>query len=99
MSIKDQGDDGDGAGIGGEEPKHRSIGGCGDPGRVVTGRGADARLEWLEEWEGVKRRQLDQWGWEGKEGAGSSWRGMWRGREGLLKERELTVLMLTGSAC
>lgn len=53
-------------------------------------------MEWLEEWEGVKRRQLHQWGWEGKEGAGSSWRGMWRGREGLLKERELSVLTLTG---
>lgn len=34
MSIKDQGDDGDGAGIGGEEPKHRGVGGRGDPGEL-----------------------------------------------------------------
>ena len=48
MSIKDQGDDCD-AGIGGEERKHRSRGGHGDPERVVTRRMGDARLEWVEE--------------------------------------------------
>jgi len=48
VSIKDQGDDCD-TGIGGEEWKHCSRGGHGDPERVVTRRMGNARLEWVEE--------------------------------------------------
>lgn len=60
--------------------------------RREGGEGADVGLQWLRsEWEGVKRRQLDQLAGRGrKEGAVAG------GREGLLKERELRGFLPTG---